>query len=143
MVLASCQQHTPGSGGQCSGQQPEMIKCSQVGTEGRFGSLPLLRPWCAHMLCSGMHAQRTAADLVCRSAAAYTPSPTAAAATGPHIIDQQHEPAQERFPSSLSTAAAELEEQGVPPLGSIDRCGGYCRGAATVGSAAFVQAGCC
>lgn len=39
---------------------------------------------------------------------------------GPRIIDQQPEPAQERFPSSLSTAA-EFEEQGVPPLGSIDR----------------------
>jgi hypothetical protein len=40
--------------------------------------------------------------------------------SGPRIIDQQPQPAQERYPSSLS-AAAELEEQVVPPLGSIDR----------------------
>lgn len=51
MVLASCQQHTPGSGGQCSGEQPKMVKGSQVGSEGRFGSLPVLVRALVHTCC--------------------------------------------------------------------------------------------
>lgn len=44
-------------------------------------------------------------------------------AAGPRIIDQQPQQLQqqERYPSSLSAAAELEEDQGVPPLGSIDR----------------------